>query len=85
MRSPSGIAWWERAHRAHHPPRTESQEILHDRRAAAGARDGTQSHWPDFLPRATDGAEAVSHYHWRMLHKNLGKPILRTGRVSEGK
>ena len=27
--------------------------------------------------------ESTGHYHWRMRHKNLARPRLKTGRVHE--
>jgi len=80
-KSPAAGAWWKRQERKRtlfHPP-TESQEILATRRHSKP--DGTQSHWPDFLPRARDGAESNGHHHYRMGHKNLTPHRMRSGRA----
>jgi hypothetical protein len=61
--------------------RLDSREIERTRRARAEAlKEGTGSAWPDGMPRPGD-YESVSHYHYRMNHKNLSRPILTNGPV----
>ena len=81
-KSPSGRRWLDRR---------DTREILATRRARAVERKhGLQSHYPEtyadedgkgvWLARSTD-YESRGHHRWSNLHKNLARPILRTGRV----
>ena len=46
-----------------------------------GTYNGTSRVWVQVTPRPTDH-ESAGHYHWRMRHKNLSKPVLQTGPVT---
>ena len=60
--------------------RRESGEILVTRRAKAKER-ATGLSVKEYVEVSGKGYESAGHYHWRLLHKNLAKPILRTRRV----
>ena len=74
-KSPSSLRWKSRQDRL---------EILEQRKMVRlAASEGTQSHWPDLrLPRR-DEYESTGHYHWRLCHKNLARPIYASGRARQ--
>jgi hypothetical protein len=93
-KSPSSTRWLARANaQPASDARNETREILQTRRATSGTM---RSRWLDvqrgfdangtpvsmISPRASDGGKLGRH-HWRNLHKNLAKPILRTKRVKQ--
>lgn len=68
-KSSAATRWW-----AQH----ETASILATRRAVASAhREGTSCGWPDGQPHVGE-YESASHRHWRLRHKNLSRPLLRT-------
>ena len=59
----------------------ESREIRATRIARAiEKRYGDGSGFPDGMPRV-GGYESEGQYHWRLRHKNLAKPHLKSQRV----
>ena len=82
-KSPSAIAYWQRALASNQAANTPSgmctAETLANRRAVHDARtEGTHSRWPT-LPKSADGysprregTESAGQYNWRSLNKNLG-------------
>lgn len=86
-KSPSAIAYWQRAlaanHAANTPTSVSTAETLSHRRACQQSRrEGTYSHWPTFMPRGNDGSESAGHYNWRVGNKNLGGVTLRSGNAT---
>ncbi len=70
-KSPSGRRWLNRR---------ETRDILATRRDIAEQRRlGLSS--PEVVEMSGHGYESTGHYHWRLGHKNLVKPVLRTRRV----
>ncbi len=70
-KSPSGKRW---------ASRQETRDILATRRDKAEQRRlGLQAQ--TFDEPQGHSYESAGHYHWRLDHKNLAKPILRTRRV----
>ena len=68
-KSPSGQRWVDRR---------ESRDILATRRARSQERRIIAKYGDEYDGR---GYESAGHYHWRLLHKNLAKPVLRTRNV----
>ncbi len=61
--------------------RRETRDILATRRGKARhALDIKTSAWLGDEASGR-GYESAGHYHWRLGHKNLAKPVLRTRRV----
>ena len=57
--------------------------FYHRKMVALVHAEGTHSRWPDWdankgkMPRRNE-YESTGHYHWRMLHKNLGPAFHRS-------
>ena len=73
-KSPSSQRWLDNR---------ETRDILATRRAQS-TPDPLRSRWPDSsngLKHPNGSARRLGSYHWRQLHKNLARPLLRTRNV----